>query len=102
MLTRTVPLVHALLPLRHFVDRPYMAIALVVLALGLADLIYATAPIRTWRYKVLRMVFWLLYPILVITFFSGRRARKDKDTHVMHATLIMGVGVFILIAALFF
>jgi hypothetical protein len=81
---------------------PYMAIALVVLALGSLDLMYALSPEYSTRRRVLRVVFWVLYPILLLTFFSGRAARQDKGTHIMYATLIIGIGLFILAAVLIY
>jgi hypothetical protein len=78
-----------------------MAVALVVLALGALNLYHAIALEHSMRRRVLSVVFWILWPLETIIFFSGRRAREDRDTHIIYSVLIMGLGTLILVVALF-
>jgi hypothetical protein len=90
------------LSLRHFWDRPYMAIALIITLLGILDLIYALASAHTKRHRFLRVFFWMLYPLLLITFSTGRKSRQDRDTHIIYAGLVLLAGLLLVIAALLF
>jgi hypothetical protein len=44
----------------------------------------------------------MLYPILALTFFTGRAARQDRDTHILHASVILVLGLLLAVAALFY
>lgn len=79
-----------------------MAVAITIMALGLLDLFYALSPEYSWRRRLLKIFFWILYPILVVVFFSGRQARQDRDTHILHASVIVALGALLMVAALFF
>lgn len=81
------------LALRHFYDRPYMAVSLVITLLGALDTTYALAPYGSVRYRLLRILFWALYPLLLLTFFTGRKARTDPDTHLVYGLVVLGVGL---------
>jgi FtsH-binding integral membrane protein len=86
--------------LRHFWDRPYMAIALVILAFGVLNLVHALAPRRSRRHRVLSVVAWVMYLPEVLVLFSGRKARKDKGTHLIYALCVLSVGLLLFLAAL--
>lgn len=86
--------------LRHFWDRPYMAIALVIVAFGVLNMVHALAPRHSRRHKALQVVSWVLYLPEVLLLFSGRKARKDKDTHIIYASCVLVVGLLLFIAAL--
>ena len=88
--------------LRRFWDKPYMAIALIVLFLAILECIYAFAPRYSKRHYTLRVVFWILYPLLALTFFSGRKMRKTEDTHQIYAVVILVFGLLLFVSALFF
>ena len=86
--------------LRHFWDRPYMAIALVILAFGMLNMVHALSPAHSVRRKVLNIVSWVLYVPEALLFFSGRRSRQDRDTHIIYACVVLGLGFFLFLAAL--
>jgi len=93
----TVGVMHSLFEsIRHFWDIPYVAVALTCTLLGVLDMIYALAPKRSWYGVVLKVLFWVLYPLLVVTLSSGRKARQDRDTHLIYAIciLLLGLGLF--------
>lgn len=88
---------HALLVELH---RPWTSTALAITALGTLDLVYALAPKWSTRRLVLRYLFWGLYPVLVLFFFTGRRARTDRETHLLYAGSITALGLVLLAASL--
>lgn len=94
---RTVPGVSALW---NELSRPWVNWGLLIVALGTLDLVYALAPKWSQRYRLLRVVFWALYPVLLLTFFSGRRARQDRETHQLYAWFVVIAGILVLAAAL--
>ena len=77
-----------------------MAIALVILAFGTLNMVHALAPRRSMLRKVLNVVSWILYLPEMLLLFSGRKARKDQDTHIIYACIVLAVGLFIFVAAL--
>jgi uncharacterized membrane protein HdeD (DUF308 family) len=79
-----------------------MAVGLIVLILGVLDLIYALADEYSIRRKALKVLFWILYPVLLVTFMTGRQARQDRGTHLLHAIVITGLGLLIVGIALYY
>jgi hypothetical protein len=79
-----------------------MAVALIVFGFGWLNLFHALAPEHSLRRKLLAVFFWVLWPAETLIFFSGRRARQDRDTHIIYASLIIALGTLMLVMALFF
>jgi CDP-diglyceride synthetase len=88
--------------IRHFYDRPYMAIALIILALGTLECLYAFSPKYSRRHRYFQVFFWILYPFLLLVFMTGRKMRKDEDTHKLYAIVIVALGLLAFVTAAFF
>jgi hypothetical protein len=89
---------HALLTELH---RPWLSTGLVIILVGTLEVIYAMAPPWSRRYKALRALFWLLYPLFLLVFFTGRKARQDPELHKLYAWVIVVLGFGILFCSLY-
>jgi hypothetical protein len=89
---------HALLTELH---RPWLSTGLLIILVGTLEVIYAMAPPWSVRFKLLKMLFWALYPIFLLFFFTGRKARQDPEMHRLYAWLITLLGFAILFCSLY-
>jgi len=77
-----------------------MAIALVILAYGTLNMVHALSPPHSIRRRVLNVTSWIFYVFELLFFFSGRKSREDRDTHILYASMVLALGMFIFVAAL--